>query len=77
MGPSGGDFVILRVRRGHMAPWLGRASSSWGLGVSQNQEYHVGGPKNKDYSVLEPIWRSPYVGRLPLEVSQETPVYNL
>ena len=36
MGPSGSDFVILRVRRGHMAPWPERASSSWDLGASKN-----------------------------------------
>ena len=33
--------------------------------VSQNQGYLIGGPYNKDYSILGSILGSPYFGKLP------------
>ena len=35
------------------------------MGVSQNLGYHFGGPHNKDYSILESMLGSPYVGKIP------------
>ena len=35
------------------------------MGVSLNEGYHFGGPKNKDYSILGSILGSPYFGKLP------------
>ena len=35
------------------------------VGVSQKKVYLVGGPYNKDYSILGSILGSPYVGKAP------------
>ena len=36
-----------------------------GYGVSQNYGYHFGGSCNKDYSILESVFGSPYFGKPP------------
>ena len=35
------------------------------MGVSPNEGYHFGSPKNKDYSILRSILGSPYFVKLP------------
>ena len=43
-----------------------------GIRVSQNEEYHFGGPINKDYSNLGSILGSPFFGKLPNRVIEES-----
>ena len=38
------------------------------MGISQNQGTILGGPNNKDYSVLRSILGSHYFGKLPCRV---------
>ena len=38
------------------------------MSSSQNWGYLLGGPNNKDYSILESILGSPYFGKLPYEL---------
>ena len=35
------------------------------MGISQNWGYLIGGPHNKDYSILGSTLGSPYFGKLP------------
>ena len=42
--------------------------SIWDVEVSQNDGYLIGGPHNKDCSILGSILGSPYFGKLPCRV---------
>ena len=41
------------------------------MGVSQNMGCLLGGPHNKDYSILGSILGSPYLGKLPYHMNYE------
>ena len=47
-----------------LPPWL-QGAMDLDVGVSQNEGYLLGGPHNKDYSILGSILGSPYLGKLP------------
>ena len=48
------------------------------MGVSQNYGYLLGGPNNKDYSILGSILGSPYFGKLPYTPNIiYSPMYSL
>ena len=46
------------------------AEMRWEMGVSQNYGYLIGGPHNKDHSILGSILGAPYFGKPPKKLAR-------